>query len=135
MYTSCIHFLGDTQESSKTPPNGPSHHLKWYLQLIMKEGCWDWGDQFWEVIKKSTVRLLHRFKSRVFSTDNRAVVQSHSSLGTRREPPLQVEIFLINIYLMGRFYSDLRAWLLFLKNNQIKMVFMLKRHILLPFTV
>lgn len=32
--------MGDTQESSKIPPNGPSHHLKYYLQLMTKERCW-----------------------------------------------------------------------------------------------
>ena len=49
--------------------------------------------------------------------------------GTGRETPLPKEISLIDRDVLSQF-SELLLCLLLLKNNQLKIIFMLKRHIL-----
>lgn len=45
--------MGDTQENRVTPPNDPSHYLKYHFQL--KTGIGVVGGQLQEVTRKTTV--------------------------------------------------------------------------------
>ena len=101
------------------------------------------GDgQLWELTRKSTVGC-HADLGLASSSWIRVSCDLESSLASwYRQTRLKMEISIINVNFLCKMVdstlSDLLLCLLFLKNNQLKIIFMPKRHIwewhiLLPF--
>ena len=112
-----------------------SSYLKCHPQPKTKDDVEGREIQFWVFTKKSKIRLLCRFKS--LSSPLRSFRRfGHPPLpGTAKEMPLQMEISLTNGNVSYKnvnptWFSELLTWLLFLRNNQLKIINMPKTHIL-----
>lgn len=100
MYTLCIHGMYSGKLNTN-PQNGPSHHLKYYLQLKMKKDVGGWWDYLWKVIRRNIVRWLCEVNSGMFFIDRtflwfRAILPLPSR---EREICFKMEISLISINL------------------------------------
>ena len=63
-------YIRFSQENLCNSPNGPSHHLKYHLQLKKKEYVGSLrGDQLWEVVRKIQGKVIMQIYTSAFSTD------------------------------------------------------------------
>ena len=105
----------------------PSHHLKYHLQLTIKDVKGKTGDQLWEVTRKGAVKKVYYYADLSVPSPLIKVASDLVFFLVQRGRHTTNGDFPYKGLLL---YSFSKLCLPFLKNTQLKMIFMPVRHIL-----